>query len=701
MTAAPTVAARAPASPLHRLLYPSSVAVVGASPNHRWGRIMLENLRTIGYRGAVFAVNPGHDEIDGVPCFPTITDLPAPPDAVLVGVRRERVLPVLEGCAEVGAGGAVVVGAGFAELGAEGRELQDRLADVARRASLPVVGPNCMGLINLVQPCALYLDLVRARLEPGSVALVSHSGTVVQALTNNPYGVRFSFVVSSGNEAVTGLADLIEFFVADEHTKVIVLVLEAIREPERLVEACERAAATGKPVVAVKIGRSEGAQQAALAHSGALATSDRLVDALFRHCGVLRVDTLEELLSTAAVLLGRTPRGRGVGALTQSGGQVGLLLDGAEQTGLEFAELDPRTVARLKSRLSPGVRISNPLDAWGLGESEHEYTACLAALAADPGVDVLLQVIESRVFPTGESESLEATLKAVEEVAAGTDKPIVFVSSLSGDIDPDVQARLAGSGVPVVAGLRVSLRAVERALAFHAVERPEPARPRPKLDGPALLAGIDGLGGKPRSGLTALELVSAMGIPVVETRLARTEEEAVEAAESIGFPIVLKTGNPEVLHKTELGALHLDLRDAEAVRRAFRSVKGSAIVQRHVQGGIELILGLHAEPPLGTFVIVGLGGVWAEAVDDVSIRAVALRAGEALEMLGELKGAELLHSARRNDPVSLPSVVDSLERLAAAGELIGGRIRSLDVNPLIVSAHGVLAVDAVVVPADA
>jgi acetyltransferase len=371
----------------------------------------------VGFEGEIAAVNPRHRKVHDVVCYKRLQEVPFTPDAVLVGVGREHVLQVLQDAAETGAGGAVVFAGGFAEADATGQSLQDELVAVARRSGMAILGPNCQGILSPGVRSALYLDPVLERLRPGRAALVSQSGAVVTALVNNNRGLHFSHLISSGNEAVVDAAACIEYFARDESTAVILAFLEAINSPQMFFAACDAAAAAGKPVVVLKSGRSERSRIAAMAHTGALALPDRLVDALFRRYGVQRVGSLEELIEVASAFLGRAPKGPRVGVVTLSGAQVGLVADELAQTRLELPAFSEPTEIELRRHLYSFRRPSNPLDVWGpnLEAFDRSYRSSLETVANDPCVDIVVAVAETtHTYRAVDSAVLETVVRAVE-----------------------------------------------------------------------------------------------------------------------------------------------------------------------------------------------------------------------------------------------------------------------------------------------
>ncbi|HLG69109.1 MAG TPA: acetate--CoA ligase family protein [Chloroflexota bacterium] len=676
---------------LSLLLEPASVAIVGASPTSRYGRQVVQNFQSLPFPGQVAAVNPRYADVLGTPCYPGLREVPFVPEAVVLNLAAERVIPALEEAAEVGVKGAVVFAIGFGEIGGDGAKRQERLQAIAREAGMAIVGPNCQGFINFHHPAPLYMGAVQPY-EAGSVAFISHSGTVTQAIANNTRGVRFGHIVSCGNEAVIGCEDLLGWYVDDPNTKIVVAFLETIRKPARFFEECERAYEAGKPVVVLKSGRTEAAREAATAHSGALAQPDRLIDELFRRHKVIRVESIEELLETAIALAGPLPRGPGVACTTGSGGLVELLLDAGARAGVTFPPFAPETVARLREILPDFLGTRNPLDVWGTPDLDKNYPEILKIIAEDPHIDAILPAVETNHWPTGSADAAgrwtyvrDDHLRNVRDLRHHTGKTVGLLSCVDGSAPADDVAALAQEGIVLLSGMDEGLRALRRA-AEYAKPRPKPVSAKPtKMDLPD---------SQPFSGQPALDLLRSIGIPVTETALCETPDKAVEAAKRLGLPVVLKLADPDVTHKTERGGVVLGLDSPQAVRAAAERLGQPVLVQKQIAGGIEMILGLQTDPQLGAFVLCGMGGIWAEALDDVAIRPLPLRQGEARDMIDSLRSRKLLDGLRGALPSDLDALAAAIEALACSGL----DVKELDVNPLIVLPDGVLAVDALVVP---
>ncbi len=684
------------AATVESVLAARKVAVVGASSSGR-GLTIVQNFRSLGFTGDVACVNPKYQDILGYPCYPALEDVPFTPDAVVVAVSRERVVNVLEQAARKRARGAVVFAIGFGEADELGRGLETRLRSLAQDAQMAVIGPNCQGLINFFQSTPLYMDSVQPY-QPGVVGLIAQSGSVLTALVNNRRGVRWGHVVSTGNETVVDAADVLGYYIDNPGIAVICAFLEVIRRPEEFFRQCDQAHAAGKPVIICKTGRTAAAQEAATAHSGALAAPDRLVDALLKRHGVIRAESLEELLETAIALQSRRrPRGRGMAAVSTSGGQIALLHDNLPGTGLALPEFAPDTRDALAQLVAPFVRPVNPLDWWGTADPDGSLPQILETAAADPGIDIVIQVSDFTTGPTGVSMRARRPLGSVQSVLASREELFVVLDAIGGAPQPpDVEMGVADE-ILVLSGLRSGLRALGHLVEYEQRRRAFPTAPA--LQSRLATMGVSGLTWTP----DVMALLHMAGFTVARGGLAGTVREAVALGDDLGYPVVAKIADGRVTHKSEVGGVLLNLQSpgelSEAADRLLGSGATRVLVQEQIPGDVEMFLGLQSSSELGTFIVAGLGGIWAELVDDVQIRPVGLREGEAEEMLGQLRGYRQLQGARGRRAVRLDVVAETIMRLDAIGLVAGERIESLDINPLIIRDAEAIVADALLIPA--
>ena len=701
---------------LSPLLSPRSIAVVGASARPgSAGQLVLGNLRQLRYTGAVYAVHPKHDEVLGYPCFPDMAALPGLVDSVAVLLSAEKVIPALEGALAAGARAAWVLASGFAESGPDGQARQDDLASFAEESGLLLCGPNCIGVADLVGRAATYSVALSTAVRPGRVSAVVQSGAVGMGLANAArFGYRY--LISSGNEAVLESADYLGHLAGDPHTDVVIAFLEGIRSPRRFVAAAQALREAGKPLLVVKVGRSESARQAVQAHTGSLAGSDAVIDAVFRRLGVVRLDTLDELLE-AAVLFGNAPlpRGQGIGLLSLSGGQIGLIADLAEELCLEFPDLSQRGRSQLACILPAYSPIANPLDAWGSGDVESTYPACVEAVAQEREIHLVAVSRDTppQVAPREVEQSL-AVARAAVQARMGTGKPVVVFSNVSSGFHPQIERVLREGGVPYLQGTRETLKALQ-AFARYAEDRQPASSPgagesTSPADLPRWRERLQASQGS-LSEIEGRRLLSAYGIPGPREGVALAAEEAVSLAEGFGYPVVLKILSPDIQHKTEIGGVRVGLMDAAAVAEAFQQVMEAAsrrepearlhgvLVQEMMPAdAVEVILGVLRDPDFGPVIVFGSGGVLVELLKDSALRLPPLNRGQALEMIRDTRGARLLQGFRGRPAADIEALAGTLVSLSRLALDLGDLIAALDINPLMVLAkgQGVRAVDTMV-----
>ena len=702
---------------LDPLFTPRSIAVIGASPNGGAGSIVLRNMQRLGYTGTVYPINLKYKEIFGYPCYASLRDLPAPADCAAVLLGSRSLLPMLEEAHAAGVKGVWGFASGFAETGGEGRAMQRRIHDFCHESGLLFCGPNCVGYANITDKTCMYSAPLPQAFRPGDIGVIAQSGAVLLALGNANRMAGFSRLISSGNEAALGLADYMDYLADDDATHVIALFIETIRDPEAFAAACSRAAEKGKPVIALKVGRSELACRVAATHTGAIAGSDRILDAFFRRANVMRVNTLDDLLETAVLFSGLRGLSAGspkVGMATVSGGEMGMLADVCSDSGLIFPPISEAGKERLRKVLPPYAPIANPLDAWGSGDLREAYPASLGILAAEEDVETLIvsQDIPGNMAPE-QVEQFSDVARAAVSVRAASGKPVIVVSNISGGIDPAIGDILAQGHVPVVQGSGVGIPAVRRWIDWCAARAAKTASPSPRKDSstpsilpPELASELDASSGVLPYALSA-RLLRHFGIAIDHEELAVSLEEGMAAAGRIGYPVALKAASPDIAHKTETGLVKLNLRTGAEFAAAWRELEG-ILAQHHagarregmlVQGMVrsaggksgdvvETIVGVNRDGGFGSAVMVGLGGVFVELLRDVSLELAPLSPEGARAMIGRLKAAKLLTGFRGRAASDVEALSDVLVRVAAMCCALGDRLVSLDLNPVMVLPEG-------------
>ncbi len=662
---------------LRRALEARSVAVVGASarPGSFGERMAIEVLRSSSAPQVHF-VHPSYSEVLGRPCVPTLDDLPEPVDLALLGVPDRALVEQLTKARERGDGGAVIYGSAHGQ-GAALREAA---------GPMPLVGAGCMGFVNVARGLRAVGYVERERLEPGPIALLTHSGSAFSALLRTHRRLEYSLAVSSGQELVTTTADYLDYALSLPETRVVGLFLETMRDVPRLREGLARAAEQDVPVVALTVGASTAGGSLVAAHSGAVAGADGAWEALFRAYGVHRVHDLDELVDTLEVLSllrhRRPQAGRGIATVHDSGGERILTADLAEAARVPFAPLSQETNTRLADLLADGLVPGNPLDVWGTGAGTRElFGTCLATLAADPLVGVTALAVDMVEEYDGDIDYVEAVMDAA---AATPDASFVVLTPLSAGVHQPYAARLREAGIPVLEGMSSGLRALRHLLDVRPRPVPEPLDhvEVPALEGPLGAAG-------------ALDLLARAGLPVVPTQIARGSAGVLSAAGEIGYPVALKTTGAD--HKTEVGGVVLGVADpaeAAAAYHRLREIDDSVIVQAMAPAGVELNLGIIRDPHLGPLVVLGAGGVLVELVGERVVALPPVSEAAALALLDELpKVGRLLDGWRGAPPADRAAIaraVATVSRLAVAWPTLD----ALDVNPLLCTPDGVLALDA-------
>lgn len=710
-----TARSRGLASPerLRGLFGSRSLALVGASDTSGWARNVYQSLRTAGFDGEFVPVHPRHPTVFDIPSRPSLRHLDRPVDLAFALVPTDAVEQVVDDAGAAGVRNVVVLAAGFGERGEDGRRRQQRLVDRAAAHGITLLGPNGLGFINATERIAPYGLAITPPLIAGPVGVVLQSGALasaVQTFARN-HVIGLSLLVSMGNEAMVTTADVIEYLIEDEATRVIALFLEGIRQPDRFVALARRALAAGKPIVALKVGRSPGGQQAALAHTGAVAGDDAVVDAALRQLGVIRVGSLEELLVTAG-LLGYAPPlpGRRMGVITASGGACDIIADRAHEEGIEIPAFSPSTVEELEQVLPPFIEAHNPVDVTGFGlahmaDAMRPVTGALDAATRDPNVDfVLLVALTAPNVPPPDPAGAERRLDQQVAIIERSPVPVVCASTTCSDVSAYARDLLLPRGIHQLAGLDLALSAVGHAVRWHGW-RGSRAAPEIEAAAPAPLAGL------PPAGTWAendgRRLLEQAGVPIVPAALVDDVEDAARAAAALGYPVALKVCAPGLAHKSDIGGVALDVAGPAALRDEFSRVASatptpsSILVSPMRTGGLELLAGITMDRTFGAVLAVGLGGIWAEALHDVALRLLPVDRKDVLEMLEGLRGAALLRGARGTVPVNLDRLADALLRLTRAAMMLGPRLEALEVNPMYCAGDLVEALDVLVITKEA
>lgn len=702
----------APAGALNiaRMLRPRSVAIVGASATPgALGNSLLGNLVRNGFDGEIHLINPKRAEIDGRPCLPGVDALPEGVDVAVLAIPQPAVLETVKGLAARGVGSVVIFSAGFAEAGEAGLAQQQEIAGIARQHGMVIEGPNCLGCINYIDRVPLTFVEVnmgtsQAADGPGrrqAIGIVSQSGAMMTILctTLSSRQLPLSYAVSTGNEAASHAEDYVEFLLEDPDTRVIVMMVEHFRHPKRILKAVQRARELGKTVVLLHPGKSSAARESAATHTGAMAGDYSLMRTKLERAGVVFVETLEELGDVAEIAV-RCPRlpSPGVAILGESGAFKALSLDLAEALGLTLPAVDEQSAPALRAAMPAFVAVSNPLDLTAQGLVEPAlYERVLRALFDDDRFStVIVGLIQGDPVTSG--IKMPPVLKAVRE--ARPDKPVIVAGLDEGaEVPGHFIDEMRALGMPYFPSAERAFRAVQRLCALSERDFSVSDAPAVSLDLPAHRVVV------PEH--EAKALLAQAGMTFAAARFATTADEAVKAAEAIGYPVVLKAQSAQLSHKSDAGGVALNIADEASLRDAWQRMIDSVrqydasieldgvLVEAMGPKGLELIIGARVDPEWGPVILAGLGGVTAEVIKDVRLLDADLTEAQILEELNRLQSAALFHGFRGAPMLDLPAVAALIARL---GQVLRGTqgIREIDLNPVVVypKGQGVMALDA-------
>lgn len=685
---------------LERLFNPRSIALVGATERSIWSMAAYDNLTRFGFSGKVHFINPKGGTFFGAPAATSCSATGEEIDAALLMVPESKLMEVFDDLEQAGVCGSVILSGGFAELGASGAERQRTIAEAAQASGIRILGPNCLGFANFVESTPIWTTPLRRPMANPNVALVSQSGSVASQLEQFAYQQRvgLTHMISTGNEADIDVADAIEYLVRLPEPRSIALFLESVRNPARFVEAVKAAGAAGKHVVVLKVGSSEAAARAAQAHTGSLVGDDRVFDVLCRQLGISRVRSMEELVVTADLFARLGPvRGKGLALSAMSGGLCEIVTDQAETEGVPIPELSEATMAALRDTLPPLATPANPLDVTGAAMLQPELIVrSLEAMARDESVGVLGFMFEA---PLKEDKRGAARMfiRHIGEGFKAAGKPCLMMSSTFSAVNGEARALTEECGVVYSGGgVRHCLSAIGHLLRRGAWE----ARRTDVAAAPAAYAGS-----RPATERQVLDYLASKGVSVVPASIVDSADEAVRVAAALGEPVALKILSPDIAHKTEVGGVVLNLRGDDAVRLAYERMMvsvGAAAPQARISGaivspmrttGVELFVGTLRDPQWGPAIVVGLGGVFVEALKDTSMRLLPVTEQDALDMFGELRGAALLDGFRGGAAVDRQALARTVVAIGQAALALGPDLLSLEINPLLADGARIEALD--------
>ena len=691
-----------------KLLKPKKIAVVGASEKEGFGGDTCRNIIRYMKPGDYYFINPKRDQVQGVRCYPSISDLPEPVELLVIATPMSTVEGFLREGSKKGVHGAVVFASGYSEVGTdEGAEAENRLRTLCRELDIALMGPNCAGYVNYADRVYPYAFISNERDRKGSVGVISQSGQLVLSMMESP-SIRFSYAISSGNGKITTIEDYLDFLVDDEDTQVIALYMEGSKQPAKLAATLKKAALKRKPIVVLKTGRSEKGQALAASHTGSLSGSDKVFDALFDKFGVIRVDDLEELISTAQALavLKKLPENSGFSSISLSGGETGICADLGQIIGLNYPDFDGKTVKALEEILPSYATVNNPLDSTAsLSYDIDKFASVCGAVMKDPSVGIvaigytlLEEISDNAVYYM--SEALERVMK--EEWA----KPCLMLPFAENTRNRDYVKKLEAIGVPVLPTSLYALKIIKNILDF-ADYKPE----EHNLEVAVLTNPKTGTA-RSRAGTALTEsesknLIRGYGIDCGSFEVARSREEAGEIFARLGLlKAAAKVDSPDILHKSDAGCVILNLRSPGEVMEAYDTILLNAAKHfknpdiRGVQicsmadKGTEVILGVNNDPQFGPCVLVGLGGVFVEIFKDTSMALAPVSKTEADNMIRSLKSFRILDGYRGTPKGDIDALSEAIVRISEMAAERAGDLAELDINPVFVYEKGVCAADA-------
>jgi len=689
--------AKSSAASVKIFIEPRSVAIVGASRDPaKIGSAVLHNLLRIGYVGRIYPINPGTDCIGSVRCYARLTDVADEIDLAVIAVPLAHVDAVVDDCIAKGVRGILLLTAGYSETGAEGRERERKLLAKVRGAGIRLIGPNCFGVINTDPKVRLNTSFSPIQPPPGSVGMLTQSGALGQAILDyaRELNLGLSNFVSVGNKADVSGNDFLQYWLDDDRTNVILLYLESFGNPRKFSRIA-RQVGRRKPIVCVKAGRSRAGARAASSHTGSLAGSDRAAEALFRQCGVIRTNTLEELFDAAAFLSHQPlPAGPRVAILTNAGGPAIMAADACEAAGLELPTLEDATVQTLRSFLPAAASVANPVDMIASADAE-QYRLAMKALLADANVDSVIVL-----FVPLHPGSPQRVAKAIREaVAPSCAKPVLATFLSAQGMPPQLE------GIPSYRFPEGAVTALARALAYarwraRAVTTPVAFDDIDEEAARAIVQRVRDRGGGWLSPRDAADLLTIARIPIARSLLAESLDAALKIAGEIGYPVVLKAIGPSILHKTEHGGVKLNIDGDEALTHAYCELTQrlgeqmtAVLVQQQIPAGVEILIGAALDETFGHTIAYGLGGTLVDLIADVALRLAPVSESDVKDMLNEVRGTQLLRGWRGSPPADENSVREIIARLSAL-LTICPEIEEVDFNPTIVHTRGAVVVDA-------
>lgn len=694
---------------LNKLLKPTSVAVIGASEKEGFGGDVCRNILSyVEDRSHVYFIHPKRDSAFGVPCYKSISDVPENVDLMVICTSQKTVIPLLQEGAKKGVGGAVVFASGYGEVGtAEGKQNEAELIAAAKELDIAVMGPNCAGFVNYIDNVQAFAFISAKRDRKGSVGVVSQSGQLCLSMMDDP-GMRFSYNISAGNGKIVQMEDYMDFLVDDEDTKVVSIYIEGVKNADKFAAVLKKAAEKRKPVVILKAGRSAKGGAIAASHTGSLSGSDASFDAVLKKFGAIRVDDLEELIAMSLMLstMKRMPEKATFASMNLSGGETGICADVGSLNGIEYPDFTEETLKKLKEQLPSYASPNNPLDMTAsLSYDADLYAGALRTVMDDPNIGMVL--IGYTLLLEIADPCIHYMYKGIEKVVqekGGNCKPIAMIPFAENTRNPEYQEKLFQIGVPVLPPPVYAFKLLRHLADFIAYEPEtktlELAVGHPKSEETQALSEHE-----------SKQELKVYGVPVPDEVIVTSKEEAAQFAKNHPGPLVMKVESADILHKSDVGGVKLNVCGPEAAEKAYEEIMESVTAKRpdaHINGiltvpmldaGVEIIIGVNNDPQFGPMIMVGMGGVFVEVFKDVALYPAPLKEEEALEMLKSLKSFKLLNGYRGTEKCDIKALCQTIVAISNYAQANKDVLKELDINPLFVypEGKGVGVADALIV----
>ena len=694
---------------LNKLLKPTSVAVIGASEKEGFGGDVCRNILSyVEDRSHVYFIHPKRDSVFGVPCYKSISDVPENVDLMVICTSQKTVIPLLQEGAKKGVGGAVVFASGYGEVGtAEGKQNEAELIAAAKELDIAVMGPNCAGFVNYIDNVQAFAFISAKRDRKGSVGVVSQSGQLCLSMMDDP-GMRFSYNISAGNGKIVQMEDYMDFLVDDEDTKVVSIYIEGVKNADKFAAVLKKAAEKRKPVVILKAGRSAKGGAIAASHTGSLSGSDASFDAVLKKFGAIRVDDLEELIAMSLMLstMKRMPEKATFASMNLSGGETGICADVGSLNGIEYPDFTEETLKKLKEQLPSYASPNNPLDMTAsLSYDADLYAGALRTVMDDPNIGMVL--IGYTLLLEIADPCIHYMYKGIEKVVqekGGNCKPIAMIPFAENTRNPEYQEKLFQIGVPVLPPPVYAFKLLRHLADFIAYEPEtktlELAVGHPKSEETQALSEHE-----------SKQELKVYGVPVPDEVIVTSKEEAAQFVKNHPGPLVMKVESADILHKSDVGGVKLNVCGPEAAEKAYEEIMESVTAKSpdaHINGiltvpmldaGVEIIIGVNNDPQFGPMIMVGMGGVFVEVFKDVALYPAPLKEEEALEMLKSLKSFKLLNGYRGTEKCDIKALCQTIVAISNYAQANKDVLKELDINPLFVypEGKGVGVADALIV----